>query len=1013
MANISIGDLPELVTLSGAELVPILNGNTTQMAKASAFEEIFIPQHIIHSLTANNADNVFGVKTLSASGEIVANKFTGNSGTLTLDGLSASPFAGGHLLTVDPFNKIIGVKTNILSGSDIRPSANAHNNTIAMEVSGSIAIPRKTGGYMFLEQPGGSYRAGLSSSDSNNNLILYAGGQKEAVRVDQFCKTCFLNNGAIPFETSNTMAPRHFNVLTRTITHGGASIVNSQSVGLQIAAQKSNSSPATTAGILLSGWGDRASGIHMASDDNTEWFTGRGYNLIDGHSRGRGDFTIGYSSTNIVTAGNSSAASYANRLVSIEKNGNLHVVEGGIGTCNALSANNNNFIVCNNNNISDITVTGNDCGTSSEANLKFRCGDTLLSQIGIPITSNTVMNGTVSGDVAFKSTKNGRFVFGDNFCGGGRINACILSGGQGAFFRSLTARNTYDDASGYNPYPHPVFTAQVGVFEDNFSIVGNKCAWYQSGGLNTGVKGWRVKGPAMFSAGSGHGRQFDVLSIMNSASADDGSTPPDNCTHFKVGIPNDTDQMKVKTFVGGDGSLSGSLIVTETGKVGIGTSDPQRALSVQSKIGNAAQLQIKVSDSSSESKLEFGDNDDDDVGRIVYGHSNNFMSFFVNSATRMVIGNEGRVGINANGPNERLTVGGNLSASGFLKAHATCTGTISSIGSNDNYFAGNVGIGESAPRQKLTVDGDACFSSSLSAEQLTVTAGLPRLNLVTNVAGRKAEIYVDSGGVLKIQARDGSNNGIIDFQQSNGSALTVPMKISSLGNIGMGTLAPSEKLTVVGNISASNEFYSGGPDFHLYNAVRAGNPAVNHLGRALVHDENDVLTINYASDYEGGTKIQNHVSILSTGFVGIGEFNPEFKLTVQDDLMLSGASPIMVIDDNTADVNFSRTVMTNDNGSFRIQARAGREHDGTTSNMFISNDYLLNRTLSGAYMHEWRINNNVGTNRSTMQFTSGGLFIRNNSEEPVTPSTGGTFFVSAGELKYKGSSGTVTKIANA
>jgi hypothetical protein len=129
--------------------------------------------------------------------------------------------------------------------------------------------------------------------------------------------------------------------------------------------------------------------------------------------------------------------------------------------------------------------------------------------------------------------------------------------------------------------------------------------------------------------------------------------------------------------------------------------------------------------------------------------------------------------------------------------------------------------------------------------------------------------------------------------------------------------------------------------------------------------------------------------------------------------MLSGASPLLNIDDKDSDIKFARSTFTNESGSLKIQTRTGREFDGTQSNKFISNDYVLNKNLSGAYEHNWVINNNVGVNRSSMKFTSGGLFIQNNQEEPVTPTAGGTFFVSAGELKFKGSSGTVTKIADA
>ena len=121
------------------------------------------------------------------------------------------------------------------------------------------------------------------------------------------------------------------------------------------------------------------------------------------------------------------------------------------------------------------------------------------------------------------------------------------------------------------------------------------------------------------------------------------------------------------------------------------------------------------------------------------------------------------------------------------------------------------GISGGQIRTEILSTGDIHTRGGLSArDEIYIDSTLPRLNLVTDVTNRKAHIYVDSGGVLKIRARNGSNNGIIDFEQFNGTTATVPMKISSVGNIGMGTLAPNHKLTVSGNISATGSIFTEG-----------------------------------------------------------------------------------------------------------------------------------------------------------------------------------------------------------
>ena len=60
-----------------------------------------------------------------------------------------------------------------------------------------------------------------------------------------------------------------------------------------------------------------------------------------------------------------------------------------------------------------------------------------------------------------------------------------------------------------------------------------------------------------------------------------------------------------------------------------------------------------------------------------------------------------------------------------------------------------------------------------------------------------------------------------------------------------------------GGLSVGGQISSTGPDFYLYNAIRAdGN---THYGRALVHSSGDKLTINYGKDYTGGVEISGTV----------------------------------------------------------------------------------------------------------------------------------------------------------
>ena len=84
------------------------------------------------------------------------------------------------------------------------------------------------------------------------------------------------------------------------------------------------------------------------------------------------------------------------------------------------------------------------------------------------------------------------------------------------------------------------------------------------------------------------------------------------------------------------------------------------------------------------------------------------------------------------------------------------------------------------------------------------------------------------------------------------------------GNVGIGTTAPTRKLDVNGDVIIR------GADFRLDNENRRYVGEVRQGGehrRALVHDANDRLTINYDNDYKGGVIIGKNMKVLNDGQV--------------------------------------------------------------------------------------------------------------------------------------------------
>lgn len=78
------------------------------------------------------------------------------------------------------------------------------------------------------------------------------------------------------------------------------------------------------------------------------------------------------------------------------------------------------------------------------------------------------------------------------------------------------------------------------------------------------------------------------------------------------------------------------------------------------------------------------------------------------------------------------------------------------------------------------------------------------------------------------------------------------------------TKLPITNPSVTGNLTLS------GPDIIL-NAPARRNPAVGGLRRALVHGDGDVLVMNFAGDYPGGTSIQSALQVV--GGISAGSLN--------------------------------------------------------------------------------------------------------------------------------------------
>ena len=299
-----------------------------------------------------------------------------------------------------------------------------------------------------------------------------------------------------------------------------------------------------------------------------------------------------------------------------------------------------------------------------------------------------------------------------------------------------------------------------------------------------------------------------------------------------------------------------TMILTQLGNVGIGTTSPSKKLEVAGsyKLGTNAYIQYDASYPYTISTLNTAA-----VGNLIF-----------------------TAGAGSSGYESGITLQGSNTAS-----DDGITFTAGSSAAMVIQVNGNVGIGTTSPLALLSV-GSGSLADTNVAVQISTSGGTSQKWFGVNKNGSYGLLmgYLEGGSIGDGGAGAYIRNITEDplyFMVSNSD---LAMTILANKNVGIGTTSPGNTLHVyknatIGVITSPTVANAG---FRVQDS--GANMYVD--GNSFVIDTAGYLTTTGSNDFDIGTNSTSRIKIKGGGNVGIGTTNPTEKLVVQDGKVLAG-----------------------------------------------------------------------------------------------------------------------------
>jgi ethanolamine utilization microcompartment shell protein EutS len=214
---------------------------------------------------------------------------------------------------------------------------------------------------------------------------------------------------------------------------------------------------------------------------------------------------------------------------------------------------------------------------------------------------------------------------------------------------------------------------------------------------------------------------------------------------------------------------------------------------------------------------------------------------------------------------------------------AFCIAVFAMSAAAQNTFpaSGNVGIGTTAPPSTLSVAGDIGINAGSYLR--AISGSNTNLNYI--------QMYDGNGGMnfFTYYGIGVPTQGYFNFYTASSTKPT--MNINSNGNVGIGTMAPAEKLEVAGNIAlkAGEDIWISTRD--AYNLVLNGANDAGTSGKGVqINYYNGSAWFKALESDNVASGYNNLLLQQSGGNVGIGTTSPGSKLEVNGNLKLTAGS---------------------------------------------------------------------------------------------------------------------------